>query len=153
MTVEAVVNDAEAALLSTTYLDEWARVALILGTGVNAALQLPLAALASEKLGSRPESWHQKAKDVPVNTELSIFGGDVLPITRWDEQLKIAHPNPGMQPLEYLVGGRYLGEIVRLILVEGVREVGLLGGCLPETIMEPYSLETRIMGDIERCVR
>lgn len=89
------------------------------------------------------------ATHVLVNTELSMFGKDVFFITRWDEQLKQQHPLPDFQPLEYLVAGRYMGEIVRLILVEGAAVAGLFGGLLPLSLAEEYSLDTRTLAAIQ----
>ncbi|KAI9789561.1 MAG: hypothetical protein M1816_005968 [Peltula sp. TS41687] len=150
ISLDAIVNDSAATFLSTAYLNSSAKTALILGTGVNAAVVLPINVIAPEKFGSRPERWYQKAKNVLVNTELSVFGGGILPMTIWDRYLNDAHPNPGVQPLEYLVGGRYLAEIVRLILLDAVGEAGLFEGKLPRSITAPYSLETETIGEIER---
>lgn len=150
VSLDAIVNDSVATFLSMAYLDGSARLALILGTGMNAALMLPIAAIAPAKFGSRPEDWYQKAQNVLMNTELSVFGGRIWPMTIWDKDLDRAHVRPGVQPLEYLVGGRYLGEIVRLILLDAVGTVGLFGGKLPELLTPPYSLETKTLADIER---
>lgn len=148
--MDAIVNDSAATFLSTSYLDGSTRFALILGTGVNAALMLPIAGIAPEKFGARPKTWLQEAQNVLVNTELSGFGGGILPMTIWDKYLDETHMNPGLQPLEYLVGGRYLGEIVRLVLLDAVKTAGLFRGKLPESLTAPYSLETKTISDIER---
>lgn len=145
-----IVNDSAATFLSAAYLDGSARFALVLGTGVNAALMLPLTVISPEKLGSRPESWYQKAHDVLLSTELSVFGGGIWPMTIWDKDLDRSHINPGLQPLEYLIGGRYLGEIVRLVLADTVRVASLFGSNLPELLAAPYSLETKTIAVIER---
>ena len=146
------MNDSIAPLLSQAYLDESAKLAFILGTGLNAAIELPLATIAPEKLGHRPVDWYEKTQTILVNTELSFFGGGTIPMTPWDEQLDQAHMKPGFQPLEYLIGGRYLGEIVRLIIADAVETAGLLDGKLPDHLSRPYSLETKTAGVIEQCV-
>lgn len=89
------------------------------------------------------------ATHVLVNTELSMFGIDIFPTTRWDEQLRQQHHRPDFQPLEYLVAGRYMGEIVRLILVEGAAAAGLFGGRLPLSLGDGYSLDTRTLAAVE----
>jgi hexokinase len=114
------------------------------------AVVLPVTALAHAKFGSRPQSWHDQAKHVLVNTEFSMFGKDILPTTRWDDYLNKTHTLPDFQPLEYLIGGRYLGEIVRLILVEAIQTHGLFNGRFPEQFLEPYTLETSTLAAIER---
>lgn len=147
--LDAVVNDSSATLLSKAYLDQTTRFALILGTGVNAAVHLPVHMFSQEKFGIRPASWHESAKHVIVNTELSMFGAGILPYTRWDKLLLAAHPRPDFQPIEHFVSGGYLGEISRLILVEGIKTAGLMGGIVPPSLEERYSLETETLSHIE----
>jgi hexokinase len=147
--MDSIVNDASATLLSRAYQNSSTRMALILGTGFNAAVHLPVSALAPSKFGIRPQSWHDQADHVLVNTELSMFGKDVLPTTRWDDILNTNHSHPDFQPFEHLVSGRYLGEIVRLILLEAVRTAGLFGGEVPDKLPEAYSLDTGIMAVFE----
>jgi hexokinase len=48
-----------------------------------------------------------------------------------------------------MITGRYLGEIVRLIVVEAVETAGLFGGDLPHSMREPYSFDTSIVACIE----
>ncbi|KAL1956490.1 hypothetical protein VTO42DRAFT_7288 [Malbranchea cinnamomea] len=148
--IGAIVNDSSATLLSRAYTDASTRMSLILGTGTNAAIHFPVHAIGIEKFGDRPAEWFAQAKHVIVNTELSMFGGDgVLPKTRWDDDLNRNHIKPDYQPLEYMATGRYLGEIVRLIIVEAVKSAGLFGGELPVTMESPYSLDTSIVACIE----
>lgn len=147
--MDAIINDSAATLLSRAYRDDSTRLALILGTGTNAAIHLPISALARTKFGQRPRSWHEKAKHVVVNTELSMFGKGIFPTTRWDDCLNKTHMQPDYQPFEHLISGRYLGEIVRLILVEAIRTASLFGGEVPSKLAEPYALETDTIAIIE----
>ena len=147
--MDATVNDSNATLLSRAYQDDTTRMALILGTGTNAAIHLPVSALAHSKFGQRPQSWHDKATHVLVNTEYSMFGKNVLPTTRWDDYLNLTHMHPDFQPFEHLISGRYLGEIVRLILLEAVQRAGLFGGQIPDSLRQPYNLDTGILAAFE----
>jgi hexokinase len=147
--LEVILNDGSATLLSRAYQDPSTRFALILGTGMNAAIHLPVSALAHVKYGERPQSWHNHAKHVLVNTEVSMFGKDAFPKTRWDHSLNSNHLRPDFQPFEHFVSGRYLGEIVRLILVEAIQTAGLFKGEMPENFTEPYSFDTGIMAIFE----
>jgi len=147
--LNAIVNDSSATLLSKAYLDPTTRFALILGTGVNAAAHLPVQIFSPQKFGVRPSVWHDSAKHVIVNTELSMFGADILPYTKWDRLLLSTHSKPDFQPLEHFVGGGYLGEITRLVLVDGIKTAGLFGGIVPESLDERYSLETETISRIE----
>ncbi|KAK0122708.1 hypothetical protein ONS96_009743 [Cadophora gregata f. sp. sojae] len=147
--VDAIVNDSSATLLSKAYLDSTTRFGLIHGTGVNAAVHLPIHVFSPQKFGVRPSEWHDSAKHVIVNTELSMFGAGFLPTTKWDKLLTAAHPKPDFQPLEHIVSGGYLGEIVRLVLIDGIQTAGLFGGVVPLSLKEAYSLETETISRIE----
>ncbi|KAF2280194.1 actin-like ATPase domain-containing protein [Westerdykella ornata] len=147
--MDSIINDSSATLLSRAYEDPSTRFAVILGTGFNISVHLPVSALASSKYKGYPQSWFDEADHVLVNTELSMFGKGVFPTTRWDEQLNAAHARPDFQPFEQLISGRYLGEIVRLIIVEAVKTAGLFGGELPDNLCEPYSLDTGTLADME----
>lgn len=148
--IDAIVNDSSSTLLSRAYEDSSTRVSLILGTGTNAAIHYPVHAIGIDKFGTRPAEWFAQADHVIVNTELSMFGGGgVLPTTRWDDILNQTHLRPDYQPLEYMCTGRYLGEIVRLIIVEAVKKGGLFGGSLPESLRSPYTFDTSIAAHIQ----
>lgn len=148
--IEAIVNDSSATLLSQAYLDSSTSMGLIVGTGTNAAIHLPTCSLALKKFGIRNPAWYSGAEKVITNTELSMFGKGILPETRWDEVLNAAHPLPDFQPLEYMTTGRYLGEILRLIIVEAVDTCGLFDGILPQALNDPYTLETLILAKLEQ---
>ncbi|ORY61325.1 uncharacterized protein BCR38DRAFT_347776 [Pseudomassariella vexata] len=145
----AIVNDGSATLLSQAYVHASTRFGLILGTGTNIAVHLPVSAFSRAKFGNRPESWFDSASHVIVNTELGMFGKDVLPVSRWDRLLNAAHPLPDFQPLEQLLSGYYLGEVVRYALVEAIQTTGLLGGILPPSLENVYSLDTETLSRIE----
>lgn len=148
--VDAIVNDSSATLLSRAYVDPQTRMSLILGTGTNVAIHFPVHEIGLSKFGTRPPGWFSYAKHVIINSEMSMFGGGgVLPMTRWDGILNRTHLRPDYQPLEYMVTGRYLGEVVRLIIVEAVDTANLFGGELPHSMREPYSLDTSIVAFLE----
>ncbi|GAB1315903.1 N-acetylglucosamine kinase 1 [Madurella fahalii] len=147
--LSAIVNDSSATLLSEAYTNPSTRFGLILGTGVNIAVHLPVTTIDQPKYGNRPSSWHEKASHVIVNTELGMFGKDILPLTKWDRLLKAAHPRPDFQPLEQLVSGYYLGEICRLALLDAIATTGVFGGTVPPSLQTPYSLDTETLSLIE----
>ncbi|KAL2016870.1 hypothetical protein VTK56DRAFT_2904 [Thermocarpiscus australiensis] len=147
--LSGIVNDSSATLLSEAYLTPSTRLGLILGTGVNIAIHLPVTTIGQPKYGDRPSSWHEKASHVIVNTELGMFGKDILPLTKWDKLLKAAHPLPDFQPLEQVVSGYYLGEICRLALVDAIATTGVFGGVVPPSLQAPYSLDTETLSIIE----
>ena len=77
-----------------------------------------------------------------------MFGKNIFPTSRWDDMLNTSHMMPDYQPFEYLVAGGYMGEIVRIIMVEAVEEAGLYNGRLPDSLRTPYSLDTRTLAQI-----
>lgn len=147
--VNAVINDSSATLLSQAYKDPATKMGLILGTGTNAAVYLPVKDLGAAKFGLRDASWFQQAEKVIINTEVSMFGKDILPKTRWDEELNRVHQLPDFQPLEYMTTGRYLGELFRLVIVEAIETSNLFGGSMPESISGRYTVDTALLAAIE----
>jgi hexokinase len=145
----ALLNDTEALLLSHAYANPTTRISLVCGTGLNAAVQLPLSAVSPERLGKRPKDWIDAAEEVVVNTELSMFGEGVFPICSADRELDRDSMYPGFQPLEQLISGRYLGEICRLIMVEWIMDGCLFGGEIPGGLGKSYGFDSALMSSIE----
>jgi len=114
-------------------------------------LQLPVSAVAEAKLGVRSDNWSEKAKLMLVNTECSMFGGGVFPVTKADKVLDANQTHPGFQPFEQLVSGRYLGEVCRITLVE-LASAGekLFAGVIPKGLEERFSLGTATLGAFEK---
>jgi hexokinase len=148
--VKAIVNDSSATLLSQAYLDPATSMGLILGTGTNAAAYLPISSMGLSKFGKRDRSWFESADKVITNTELSMFGRSILPETRWDEILNREHQHPDFQPLEYMTTGRYLGELLRLIIVEAVETGELFDGNMPLALKQSYTLDTHTLARLEQ---
>lgn len=151
--VEAIINDSSACLLSQAYSHTSTRFGLILGTGVNVGAYLPISLIGGRKFGARPVGWFDRASHVIVNTEMSMFGNNILPFTRWDHELRNDHSRPDFQPLELMTSGMYLGEIARFALIEAVETIGIFGGVVPASLSAPYSLSTETLSIIERYER
>jgi hexokinase len=147
--LRAVVNDSAATLLAQAYRDSSTCMSLILGTGVNAAVYLPISSLHRSKFGNRPDEWFTDTTHVLVNAELSMLGKCSLPRTHWDDALNSSHELPDFQPLEYLITGRYLAEIFRLVLLSAADSIPDLFQ-LPLTWQTtPYSIECALLGLFE----
>lgn len=145
----AIINDSSSALLARAYLDPATRLATILGTGMNAAVHLPIDSLSSSKFQSRSPPLGINTH-VLTNTELSMFGKNIFPTTRWDNILNAEHILPDYQPFEYLVSGKYIGEIVRLIIVEATQKAGLFDGLLSPSLKNtPYTIDTKDLAFID----
>lgn len=98
----AILNDTVGTLVAASYAAGGVDVAAICGTGHNTCFLQPV-----HPLTGRP---------MIVNIESGNFDG--VPQTAFDETLDRTSSNPGGQRLEKMVSGRYLGEILRLILRE-----------------------------------
>ena len=116
---------------------------------MNAAIHLPIMALDSSKFALRSVKPGPQITHVLTNTELSMFGKNIFPSSRWDDLLNSAHMMPNYQPFEYLIAGGYMGEIVRLIMIEAAEEAGLYSGRFPDDLLNPYSLDTQTLAQIQ----
>ncbi|KAJ4787510.1 Hexokinase [Rhynchospora pubera] len=136
MRVTALVNDTVGTLAGGRYDDNDVLVAVILGTGTNAAYV--------ERANAIPK-WHgllSKSGDMVINMEWGNFKSSLLPITEYDEALDFESLNPGEQIYEKLISGMYLGEIVRRILLRMAQESSLFGEVVPQKLEIPFILRT-----------
>lgn len=155
--IAAITNDTIATLASMAYqvksLPNSRVVAgLIVGTGVNATIPMKFTDLGAQK-SENIRSRYQEAAETIVNTEITISGaqGPLEPITTtWDRELDRALPRPGFQPLEYMTGGRYVGELVRIIFHSYMTTAHtpiIESAHLPAAIVHGYSLTTKFVSE------
>lgn len=143
-----VVNDTAATLLSKRAVNPFTEIGLIMGTGCNAAVSYPAYMLGPKQ---RAMLNMQDSECEIINTELDQFAGPTF--SPWDERLDAALERPGFQPIEQMVSGHYLGELVRLILQDLCYGAGrMFGGQMPPTLCVPYALTTRLVGLLENDV-
>ena len=147
--VEAITNDSIATLLLGARSNPCTSMSLILGTGINMAIRLPTSAVGKSRLAQRGLDQPSPPEMVTVNTEISMFGKDILPRTQWDGVLNRAHILPDFQPLEYMTAGRYLGELFRLVLVEAMATTSFFQGDDPLFLHQPYSVDAKLLALIE----
>ncbi|KAF2279021.1 hexokinase-2 [Westerdykella ornata] len=150
--IAAITNDTVATFASLAYAVKAApnsRVAmgLIVGTGTNATVPMPLAALHPAKRSSlaNPDA----VDTVVINTEWTIRGtdkplNDMALKTKWDLELDGNSEAPGFQPFEYMTAGRYLGEIVRLVFVHLVSSEGQV----PASLKTRNAIATRFLSEV-----
>lgn len=105
----AVINDTVGTLLAAAYGDPRADVGSICGTGHNTCYLEP-----------QPPRQHSP---MIINIESGNFDG--LPANDFDLELNRHSEKPGEQALEKMVSGRYLGELMRLVVLD-LTEKGLL---------------------------
>ena len=158
--IAAITNDTVATLASLAYSvksEPLSRVAmgLIVGTGCNATIPMK-----SKTLHPSKRTLHSPSKisrlihdEVIINTEWTINGAagplqDLDLITRWDMLLDKATDAPGFQPFEYMVAGRYLGELIRLVFVDWLTRGRGVIGALPTLLDRRNALTTTFVASI-----
>lgn len=158
LTVKALCNDTVGTLVSHSYINPSTRVAVILGTGTNAAYVEKIGNMGKwqRQLGS-PGKATIKSGEMVINTEWGAFDNkkNIIPRTQYDDLLDEASSVPCMQIFEKMVSGMYLGEIVRLALLDvfertsRVNEIASLANKFKQAV-GPYKFETAFMSRIER---
>ena len=123
--VVALINDTTGTLVASMYTDPEAKMGLIFGTGCNGAYY--------DVVGDIPKLEGLVPDDIKpdtpmaINCEYGAFDNElvVLPRTKYDAMIDKDSPRPGQQSFEKMISGYYLGEILRLILVD-LADKGLL---------------------------
>ncbi|KAJ5990518.1 hypothetical protein N7499_011066 [Penicillium canescens] len=155
--IQAITNDTVATLASLAYKVKSlpnSRVAMgiIVGTGCNATIPMKLDALHESKAKS-VNTMEPSAVETIVNTEWTISGAapplsELNVTTKWDIELDRACARPGFQPFEYMTGGRYIGELIRLILFDYLTTIANLSKrSLPANLVQEYALTTSYISD------
>lgn len=140
--VAALLNDTVGTLAAHQYVDTDAKIAVILGTGTNAAFMTPIGHIKKLDLNSKEDP----SKMMIINVEWGAFGEgtpDYLPLTEIDKMLDGESVNPGKQIFEKVVGGMYLGEIARRYTEK------ILG----RRLGKPYDLSSLTLTEVEETGR
>ncbi|ODQ65024.1 hypothetical protein NADFUDRAFT_51623 [Nadsonia fulvescens var. elongata DSM 6958] len=145
----AVINDTTGTLVASNYTDPRTKMGLIFGTGCNAAYY--------ERLDNIPKLAHKLPEDVDLNTLMAIncewgaFDNEhkVLPRTKWDEQLDRESPRQGEQTFEKMIAGYYLGEILRLVLIDLASQNKIFEGQPLDRLQKPYIMDSSCLSKIE----
>jgi hexokinase len=121
--VAALVNDTVGTLMARSYTSPGKTSTLlgaIFGTGTNGAYVEKLDKITKPMEGEFDKS----TGDMVVNTEWGSFDNTmkVLPNTIYDEILDKDSVNPGIQMFEKRVSGMFLGEILRVVLVQILKD-------------------------------
>ncbi|KAF2645616.1 hexokinase family protein-like protein [Massarina eburnea CBS 473.64] len=152
--IAAITNDTVATFASLAYAVKAApnsrvAVGLIVGTGTNATVPMPLADLHPAKKDDLANP--DQVKTVVINTEWTIRGTEqpLLDLdikTHWDLMLDANSDRPGFQPFEYMTAGRYLGEIVRLVFADLCLQGN--NGYLPPSLQTKNAILTRFLSEV-----
>ncbi|OCT50197.1 Hexokinase-1 [Cladophialophora carrionii] len=147
--LDAIINDSIGPLLALAYTKPRTGVGLVVGTGFNASIKLPARSLTAEKYGQRPSRWRDLAKHVLVDTELCVTGRNIFHQTVWDDQITALFPRPDSLALEQWIGGFFMAEIVRRILLQAAQANLLFGGNTPEKLRQARMIGLEVFGSIE----
>jgi len=121
---QVIINDTVGALLTGAYIDASTTIGSICGTGHNTAYIEEYSPLTKSPM--------------IINLESGNFDG--LPFTSYDALLDGSSQNPGAQPLEKMVSGHYIGELVRIIACH-LFDAGLLSSSPGRNVFTtPYLL-------------
>ncbi|XP_029089039.1 glucokinase isoform X1 [Monodon monoceros] len=143
MDVVAMVNDTVATMISCYYEDRRCEVGMIVGTGCNACY---MEEMQNVELVEGDEG------RMCVNTEWGAFGdsGELDEfLLEYDRVVDENSLNPGQQLYEKLIGGKYMGELVRLVLLKLVDENLLFHGEASEKLRTRGAFETRFVSQVE----
>lgn len=120
--VAALVNDTVGTLMARSYTspgETGTFLGAIFGTGTNGAYVEKLDRIT--KMDKIEHSNYDKSTgEMIINAEWGSFDNhlSVLPNTKYDQQLDADSNNPGIQMFEKRVSGMFLGEILRLVLLD-----------------------------------
>lgn len=146
--VRAAINGASSCLLAHSYRSLDTLLACTVSTGTNAAYWERVADI--EKLHDNPEN---PDEETCVNTEWGSFGdskSETIPHTFYDIRVNRQSVNPGVHVFEKMVAGLYLGEIVRLILVDFTDRRLIFDAQYSTELNKAYNFESAYMSAIER---
>jgi len=143
----ALTCDTTGTLIASHYVNPKTKIAVIFGTGCNAAYM--------ERVGDIPKMKNHGIDDdalIAINCEWGAFDSFVhehLPRTKYDQIVDETSNKPGEQAFEKLISGRYLGEILRLVICELIDDGILFLGQNTYKIEIRDSLDTAFLSLIE----
>ncbi|THH17249.1 hypothetical protein EW146_g3527 [Bondarzewia mesenterica] len=143
----ALINDTTGTLIASHYVNPRTKIAVIFGTGCNAAYM--------ERVGNIPKIKNLGCNDddeMAINCEWGAFDSfehEHLPRTKYDLIIDEKSNKPGEQAFEKLISGRYLGEILRLVICELIDEGVLFLGQNTYKIEIPYAFDTAFLSLME----
>ena len=119
---------------------------MIIGTGTNACYLEDI---------DRVDTWDGDKGDpkhVIINTEWGAFGdhGELQFVrTKWDEEVDRTSLNPGRQTFEKMISGMYMGELVRLVVLDIIQEGLIFQNQNTTKFRTSGSFPTKYLSEIE----
>ena len=139
--VVALANDTVGTLQTQAVVDPNCIMGVILGTGFNICVRV-----ASKRIKKGVDGY--KGKCMIINMESGNFD-KALPITGYDSQLDKESGNKSCQLAEKMISGKYLPQLVRLMVVDLIKKEKLFGGRVPEIFRLKDTFQAYYMDTIE----
>lgn len=148
--VTALINDTTGTLVASMYSHPDTIMGLIFGTGVNGAYY-DLAQSIPKLDGLLPDDIDQHGTPMAINCEYGAFDNEhfILPRTKYDVIIDKESPRPGQQAYEKMIAGYYLGEVLRLILLEWFDGDLIFKGEDFTALHKPFAMDTSFPSKIE----
>ncbi|ODV98235.1 hypothetical protein PACTADRAFT_37405 [Pachysolen tannophilus NRRL Y-2460] len=150
----ALINDTSGTLVASRYTDPATEMGLIFGTGCNGAYYDRIHNIP--KLAGKLQDDITQDSPMLINCEYGSFDNEhlALPRTKYDIIIDAQSPRPNQQAFEKMIAGYYLGEVLRLILVELYEKNLILEKYKSDNegiklLNEPYILDTEVLTRIE----
>ncbi|KAJ3130429.1 hexokinase A [Physocladia obscura] len=149
--VTALVNDTTGTLISHAFQNPDTYAGVILGTGSNCAYVEKFANITKFRGPPPPPG----TTEMLINMEWGGFDDAqvVIPRTKYDLLLDRNTPTPGCYTFEQLISGMYIGEIVRLVILDLARTGDVFAKATivaRSPLHKQYGFETSYMSRIER---
>jgi hexokinase len=156
--VLCILNDSVAVLAAGRYFDPNCEMGVILGTGTNACVALPMSDVPKWR---PPPKGGKGAKNAAaaavaegttaINTEWGCYGSSLLPLTPEDVAMDAASGcQKGTMLVEKMMSGLWLGEVARRVLLTFAEKAALFGpGALPAGLCQAGAFTTAHMSAVE----
>ncbi|VDM46256.1 unnamed protein product [Toxocara canis] len=147
--VTAVLNDTVGTLLSCAFKESSCMVGAILGTGSNTCYLEDLAKCPKLKKYNFDEDAYPK--QMIINMEWGAYGDDGMLdfiYTKYDAHIDENSFNRRQQLFEKMISAMYLGELVRLVLIDLASEKLVFGG-ICSAILEQNTFPSKLVSEIE----
>lgn len=142
--VVAVVNDTVGTMMACALDQHICKIGLIVGTGLNACYMEKIENIEKVKIETSQD-------EMCINMEMGGLGSNGTLNSfrsKYDYTLDESTSNPQEQIFEKMVSGKYLGEVVRLILCDLVEKFNLFGGVGSKKLLQKYSFLTAFVSEI-----
>ncbi|SGZ50315.1 CIC11C00000001438 [Sungouiella intermedia] len=160
VTIVALANDTVGTLLSRAYVNDSKKtnsntvIGCIFGTGTNGAYFENISNIPKLAGATLPKD----IKGMVINTEWGSFDNslEILPRTKFDDIVDKETSNKGYHLFEKRISGMFLGELLRVTLIELFNEGHIFtdlyksrGNNLPHRLTEPFLLSSEVLSYLQ----